>query len=67
MRGSDVNELMMVLVKDGYLKASHVNKDAYFSDKVELAVKAYQRAKKAPVDGVVGPVEAMWLREDEEK
>ena len=62
MRGSDVAELMRLLVLHGFLASSDVNAQALFDLDVEIAVKAFQRSRQVQVDGKVGPVTARLLR-----
>jgi murein L,D-transpeptidase YcbB/YkuD len=62
MRGSDVAELMRLLVGHGFLASNDVNSESLFDSDVELAVKAFQRSRAVEDDGVVGRVTAGLLK-----
>jgi murein L,D-transpeptidase YcbB/YkuD len=62
MRGSDVSELMRLLVLHRFLDSSDVNSESLFDLDVELAVKAFQRSRAVTDDGVVGRVTAGLLK-----
>jgi murein L,D-transpeptidase YcbB/YkuD len=64
MCGSDVEELMRLLVGRGHLREAQVNSEAMFTLPVENAVKAFQRSRQLQPDGKVGPVTARNLRRD---
>jgi peptidoglycan hydrolase-like protein with peptidoglycan-binding domain len=62
MRGTDVAELMRLLVLHGFLASNNVNTESLFDLNVEVAVKAFQRSQNVEDDGKVGPVTARLLR-----
>jgi murein L,D-transpeptidase YcbB/YkuD len=62
MCGSDVAELMRLLVAHGRLESYQVNSESMFTQEVENAVRAFQRANRKKADGKVGPVTAGLLR-----
>ena len=62
MTGPDVNQLMMILIKHGYLKPDDINTEQLFTEAVENAVKAFQEAKDLTADGRVGALTAIYLK-----
>lgn len=62
MTGPDVNQLMMILIKHGYLKPDDINTEQLFTEAVENAVKAFQEAKDMTADGRVGALTAIRLK-----
>lgn len=62
MKGSDVMELMRLLVAHSYLTRSEMSADSLFTDKVESAVKMFQIARGVAADGKVGPTVAILLK-----
>lgn len=64
MCGSDVTELMRLLVAHDRLRESQVNTEAMFTLAVENAVKAFQRSVQLEVDGKVGSVTARHLQRE---
>jgi peptidoglycan hydrolase-like protein with peptidoglycan-binding domain len=53
MKGADVEELLLLLVKKNLLTADRIPSDATFNANVETAVKSFQTAKGITVDGRV--------------
>lgn len=56
MCGSDVAELMRLLVVHGHLASYNMNADSLFTIQVENAVKSFQRSRDLTPDGKVGPI-----------
>jgi hypothetical protein len=64
MCGSDVAELMRLLVAHGHLASYDVNSDSMFTFAVENAVREFQRSRQLDRDGKVGPVTSRHLRRE---
>ncbi|MFL5384723.1 MAG: peptidoglycan-binding protein [Longimicrobiaceae bacterium] len=62
MCGSDVAELMQLLMAQGHLTSAQMNSNATFTVSVENAVRRFQRAHRITADGKVGRVTARLLR-----
>lgn len=62
MKGPDVGELMLRLVKLGYLRAEFINTENLFTDEVQAAVRAFQKAKGLPESGQVNAATVMLLK-----
>lgn len=64
MCGSDVAELMRLLVAHGHLASYDVNSDSLFTYAVENAVREFQRSRQLDQDGKVGRVTSRHLRRE---
>lgn len=53
MKGRDVEELILLLLRNEVLAVDKIPKDSTFTSHVEDAVKSFQQSKKIPVDGRV--------------
>ena len=53
--GDDVKELQTMLIELGY-DCGIYGADGTFSDSTDISVRAFQKAKKLEVDGIVGPL-----------
>lgn len=53
MRGKDVDQLIVLLVKAKLLTALQIPQESLFNEEVERAVKGFQVANKIPADGAV--------------
>jgi len=53
MTGSDVDQLIVLLLKARLLPAAEIPKSSMFSEDVERAVKKFQAANALTVDGAV--------------
>lgn len=61
-KGRDVNELMLLLVREGSLKVEHINTEQLFTREVENAVKVFQVKNQLTADGLVGPLFILQLK-----
>jgi murein L,D-transpeptidase YcbB/YkuD len=62
MSGSDVAELMLILLNTKHLKEQDINIENTFTEAVEQAVKAFQTAKSLTPTGEVNAATLLYLR-----
>ncbi len=68
MSGDDVDELMIILVKIGFLKPGNINSDHLFTDEIEKAVRSFQSGQDSlTVNGQVDPMTTLYLKQVDEK
>lgn len=53
MRGKDVDQLIILLVKGNLLSAADIPQESLFTAEVEVAVKTFQKSKGITADGAV--------------
>jgi hypothetical protein len=62
MRGSDVEQLILLMVRRDLLKAGQIPSEDVFTDTMEIAVKQFQASRGIAADGVVDYRTALLLK-----
>jgi murein L,D-transpeptidase YcbB/YkuD len=64
MKGTDVKELIDILIKKGYFEKNDSDTAEYneFTLKVEDSVKKFQTANSLDADGIVGSTTVLYLK-----